>query len=147
MLFRHLPYKKTLAHSPSALSKPTLLFPNCTFSSVPNSLNLHSIIQLPNYTQQTNFSWVTTFIFVTLPFVQRTHVRPYIHHLSIGRTPISKLTYNSLTSHSNIAIPPLFNPRLLDIHPEIEPCPISFHFMAPWVPYNSIHEKCVSQIP
>ena len=51
---------------------------------------------------------------------------------SIGTTPISKLKFNSLTSHSNTAVPPLnIQP---EIHTALELYKISFHSLPPLLP-------------
>ena len=90
------------------------------------------------YTHQTNTSRVATFTFVTLPFVQGKgdiHIFCTIQapRQSIGTTPISKLKFDSRTSHSNTAIPPFFkhstgNPSSPGASPD------SFHSLPPLLP-------------
>ena len=99
------------------LHKTTLLLPYCKSSSGHNSFNQHSTMQITYYTQETNTCRVVTFTFVTIPFVQGSIQAP---RQSIGATPKLKLKFNSLTSHSNTAIPPFFK-HSPEIHPALEP--------------------------
>ena len=67
------------------------------------------------------------------PFtVYRGSIHP--SRLSIGNTPKSKRSFNSLTIYSNTVIPTLFK-RPLEINPQLELYLLSFHSSPPVLPH------------
>ena len=103
-----------------------------SFSSSDNRIGFTSYLNTSRYSLSTIHSrnqYLSCYYIHTCHHSLTTRVLyMYIHQASpyIGTIPISKLTLNSLTSHSNTDMRNSLNIPL-EIHPALEPYPISFH--------------------